>query len=119
MRPALAQFYSCLCYAALVSPALVNRTIDDEHGDSVTGVVPSYLPIDSWRQGSRCKECNITPAVDPHQALISTCHDTLYAQVFGAQHALNPALDMTKSPETYSNEELFQFLNTDLAFGGQ
>ena len=78
MRPVPAHLYSFLCYAALVSPALVNRTIDDELGDSVTGVVPSYLPINSWVQGSRCKGCRITPAVDPHQPLDSTWHDTIY-----------------------------------------
>lgn len=40
--------------------ALVNRTIDDTFGDSVTGQRPVYLPTSPWA-GSNCTTCAIVP----------------------------------------------------------
>ncbi len=46
--------------AALGSSTLINRTVDDEHGDSLTGGVPTYLPEAAWTLGSDCPSCFIT-----------------------------------------------------------
>ncbi|KAI0354713.1 hypothetical protein OH77DRAFT_1404809, partial [Trametes cingulata] len=54
----------------------VNRTIDDEKGDSVSGVVPSYSPIGSWSQGSTCEGCFIH--LDPSQTFDGTWHDSTH-----------------------------------------
>ncbi|OSD00906.1 hypothetical protein PYCCODRAFT_649257 [Trametes coccinea BRFM310] len=54
----------------------VNRTIDDEKGDSVTGVVPSYSPVGSWSQGSTCSGCFIH--LDASQTFQGTWHDTTH-----------------------------------------
>ncbi|KAH9854312.1 hypothetical protein C2E23DRAFT_726322, partial [Lenzites betulinus] len=59
---------------------LVNRTIDDQLGDSVTGKQPVYSPADGvWSQGTQCPRCNIKPGlVDVEQAFDHTWHDALY-----------------------------------------
>ncbi|KAI9066502.1 hypothetical protein FKP32DRAFT_372867 [Trametes sanguinea] len=59
-----------------VSSLSVNRTIDDEKGDSVTGVVPSYSPVGSWSQGSTCSGCFIH--LDTSQTFQGTWHDTTH-----------------------------------------
>ncbi|KAI0673885.1 hypothetical protein C8Q78DRAFT_989965 [Trametes maxima] len=43
----------------LASSQVTNRTIDDEGGDSVTGIVPSYSPAGHWVQGAECSVCSI------------------------------------------------------------
>ena len=63
-----------------VSSALVNRTIDDENGDSITGTKPVYGPDDSyWHQGSTCSACHITPFIDKTQPFEGTWHDGTYS----------------------------------------
>ncbi|KAI0829009.1 hypothetical protein BC628DRAFT_1189015 [Trametes gibbosa] len=62
-----------------VRSLLVNRTIDDQLGDSVTGVQPVYAPEGGWALGSGCTTCNIHPGlVDLAQAFDSTWHDTTH-----------------------------------------
>ncbi|PIL31265.1 hypothetical protein GSI_05963 [Ganoderma sinense ZZ0214-1] len=62
-----------------VSSALVNRTIDDEYGDSVTGALPVFGPDASyWHQGSTCSACHITPFIDKTQPFDGTWHDGTY-----------------------------------------
>lgn len=80
MRRVLVHFYTLLSYAALGTSTLVNRTIDDELGDSVTGLLPTYLPDGSWTQGSNCSYCRVTPAIEEHpdEAFNFTWHDTSY-----------------------------------------
>ncbi|KAI0658425.1 hypothetical protein C8Q70DRAFT_893759, partial [Cubamyces menziesii] len=57
----------------------MNRTVDDQNGDSVTGAMPSYLPDGGWAQGSQCMTCNIHPGlVDVSQAIEQTWHDSTY-----------------------------------------
>lgn len=51
----------------------VNRTIDDEYGDSVTGLKPQYSPPDVWNQGSLCEDCSIK--LDSSHVLNGTWHD--------------------------------------------
>ncbi|KAL1951071.1 hypothetical protein VTO73DRAFT_220 [Trametes versicolor] len=53
--------------AVAYSAALVNRTVDDLYGDSITGLIPTYLPSsDVWKEGSTCTTCNIYPAYLGH-----------------------------------------------------
>jgi hypothetical protein len=55
--------------AALAVPK--NRTIDDTHGDSVTGQLPEYWH--SWN-ASPCAQCSVQP--DPSKAFRGTWHST-------------------------------------------
>lgn len=68
----------------LVASRFVNRTIDDEYGDSVTGAKPVYEPssdpVSNWRQGATCKICSVIPNkdIDLSQAVERTWHDSTY-----------------------------------------
>ncbi|KAL1951088.1 hypothetical protein VTO73DRAFT_237 [Trametes versicolor] len=75
-----------LCLSSLSGAAarLVNRTIDDENGDSVTGVKPVYAPSDNpsslWTQGATCTTCNLAAntVIDVSQTVDGTWHDATY-----------------------------------------
>ena len=75
-----------LAFLLLITPtrsALINVTIDDHFGDSLTGFIPAYLPNDgSWHVGSPsevCSDCHITPStLDVSQIYDHTWHDTTY-----------------------------------------
>ncbi|KAF7308249.1 hypothetical protein HMN09_00672800 [Mycena chlorophos] len=54
--------------------AVVTRTIDDEKGDSVTGAVPVYAPINQFSQNSGCSGCIYHP--DASDAFDQTWHDS-------------------------------------------
>ncbi|KZT06159.1 uncharacterized protein LAESUDRAFT_200320 [Laetiporus sulphureus 93-53] len=56
----------------LASSKPTNRTIDDEYGDSVTGLIPLYQG--NWNYGPRCSECCIHP--DTLLVFDRTWHDT-------------------------------------------
>ncbi|KAI0327694.1 hypothetical protein GY45DRAFT_1327351 [Cubamyces sp. BRFM 1775] len=59
------------------SSAAVNRTIDDELGDSVTGLQPIYSPQADWNQGATCTTCHIgTGLIDPTRVFGGTWHDS-------------------------------------------
>ncbi|KAI0673889.1 hypothetical protein C8Q78DRAFT_658566 [Trametes maxima] len=74
--------------AAATSARLVNRTIDDKSGDSVSGALPVYSPDGAWADGSICSTCNIFPqgtshmgpgiAVEPSKTFRSSWHDSTY-----------------------------------------
>ncbi|KAJ6630236.1 hypothetical protein B0H10DRAFT_1774812, partial [Mycena sp. CBHHK59/15] len=51
-----------------------NRTIDDEYGDSVSGVRPTYKPDAFWSLNSSCDGCQVHP--DPALAFSGTWHDS-------------------------------------------
>ncbi|TBU52509.1 hypothetical protein BD310DRAFT_228957 [Dichomitus squalens] len=69
-------FAICVFLTVNVSTAiLVNRTIDDQAGDAVTGLVPQYSPASAWSQGSTCPTC--LAKLDPSQTFDSTWHDGL------------------------------------------
>ncbi|OJT04505.1 hypothetical protein TRAPUB_4775 [Trametes pubescens] len=65
-----------LAVSAVGRSLSVNRTIDDEKGDSVTGEVPVYTPDGSWSQGSTCSGCFIQ--LDPSQTFDGTWHDSTH-----------------------------------------
>jgi hypothetical protein len=50
-----------------------NRTIDDNSGDSVTGLKPVFQPADKWNYGPDCG-CFVQP--DKSQVLDGSWHDT-------------------------------------------
>ncbi|KAJ2972590.1 hypothetical protein NUW54_g12234 [Trametes sanguinea] len=60
--------------------ALVNRTIDDQRGDSVTGQLPSKSPANKWAFGQLCPGCGIRPGsvVDPKKVFQGTWSDSTY-----------------------------------------
>ncbi|KAI1786426.1 hypothetical protein LXA43DRAFT_55488 [Ganoderma leucocontextum] len=66
-----------------VRSGLVNITVDDQLGDSTTGLIPEYAPNDgAWVAGSpteNCPTCRITPSIlDLTQIHEQTWHDTTY-----------------------------------------
>ncbi|KAI0640165.1 hypothetical protein C8Q77DRAFT_114694 [Trametes polyzona] len=80
------------CYTILpivaATATLVNRTIDDQYGDSVTGVVPIYSPSEAWNFGPTCSICLIYAThspisgrgaeVDSTKTFKGTWHDTTF-----------------------------------------
>jgi hypothetical protein len=50
-----------LSYIRNAAALAVNRTIDDEIGDSVTGALPIYVPQNIWTQGNQCTTCWADP----------------------------------------------------------
>ncbi|KAH9842375.1 uncharacterized protein C8Q71DRAFT_698456 [Rhodofomes roseus] len=61
-----------LLLSQVVSAGTTNRTIDDTHGDSVTGVLPTYS--NNWNYGPNCSFCAIRP--DANETFDGTWHDT-------------------------------------------
>ena len=79
--PALGLVLSLICSPPPVASKLVNRTIDDEKGDSVTGVQPVYAPDNlNWIQGTTCVHCNFLPGkvIDVNATFDGTWHDGTY-----------------------------------------
>ena len=67
-----------LSTSTLIHSSAVNHTIDDELGDSVTGVKPMYSPADQWHEHAQCPTCGVTMAADASKAFQGTWHDTSY-----------------------------------------
>ncbi|KAF9014189.1 hypothetical protein BDQ17DRAFT_1230755 [Cyathus striatus] len=61
---------SFTCYARIV-----NVTIDDGYGDSLTHQLPIYLPLTVW-SNQTCKGCAIKP--DPSRAFMQTYNAATY-----------------------------------------
>jgi hypothetical protein len=59
-----------------VTASLMNRTIDDQYGDSVTKLLPSYSPFAGWSQGANCSTCGAQP--NTGQAFSGTWHDSTH-----------------------------------------
>ena len=67
-----------LCCPGALS-ALVNRTIDDFSGDSVTGALPVYSPSDGWTSGNTCVGCRFNSSIaNVSEAFDKTWHDATY-----------------------------------------
>ena len=56
----------------IASANLVNRTIDDHYGDSVTGIQPIYNG--KWNYGPTCGDCSAR--LDQAKTFMSSWHDT-------------------------------------------
>ncbi|KAI9059940.1 hypothetical protein FKP32DRAFT_1578989, partial [Trametes sanguinea] len=68
-----------LARASSTTAGLVNRTIDDQLGDSVTGAVPSYAPDGGWAAAQNCQTCGIHPGeVDVSKPFEGTWSDSTY-----------------------------------------
>ncbi|OSD04809.1 hypothetical protein PYCCODRAFT_1433148 [Trametes coccinea BRFM310] len=68
-----------LARASVTTADLVNRTIDDQRGDSVTGAKPSWAPDNGWAQGQICGTCGINSAlVDIDKVHDGTWLDSTY-----------------------------------------
>jgi hypothetical protein len=64
------------CNHHTTSAILVNRTIDDQFGDPITGTYPTYSPAEDWRPGANCSDCSVRP--DVTKAFDGTWHDSTY-----------------------------------------
>lgn len=66
----------------------VNRTIDDEHGDSIGGGTVLYTPSDEWGQGNTCTSgCAAKP--DKGSAFDGTWHDATHDSVRPTDKTVN------------------------------
>ena len=61
---------SIFLWPSKVAAAIVNRTIDDQRGDSVTGSQVTYYPPDVWNDQTCGKKCTI--GLDTSQAINGT-----------------------------------------------
>ena len=78
-RLAILFHLSLLFRVARVATRSVNQTIDDDLGDSLTGLKPRYAPGDGWAQGAECSGCNInTRNVDVSRVQDGTWHDSTH-----------------------------------------
>ncbi|KAJ7694652.1 hypothetical protein B0H17DRAFT_1199171 [Mycena rosella] len=59
---------------ALSTSTLVNRTIDDTKGDSVSGLLPIYSPPAQFSPNSNCPTCKVR--LDPARVFDGTWHDS-------------------------------------------
>ena len=53
-----------------------NITVDDEVGDPLSGLVPTYIPAGGWKQGNGCGTCHAKP--DRRRAFNETWHDATH-----------------------------------------
>ncbi|KAI0325130.1 hypothetical protein GY45DRAFT_1374991 [Cubamyces sp. BRFM 1775] len=78
-----------LIWAGTVSGALINRTIDDQKGDSVTGVTPLFFPGGGiWNAGQTCTTCAIHAGgkpIDTEHVFDGTWYDATYHGTTGEQ----------------------------------
>jgi hypothetical protein len=73
----------CLFCMRGAHAAVMTRIIDDETGDSVTGVLPVYSPPDAWVYGPTCgTNCHVGDAqyvlVDTTNVYGGSWHETTY-----------------------------------------
>lgn len=71
----LAQFATLLAPSSLATS--VNVTIDDQTGDAITGLLPTYNPSIAWNQGAGCDFCSAKP--NTSDAFNGTWHDATYS----------------------------------------
>lgn len=80
----LAYYTPILLFLAGCAQALsVNRTIDDQYGDSVTALMPRYSPPHAWNQGATCEGCHVQ--LDHSDVYNGTWHDSTYQHKQGAE----------------------------------
>lgn len=63
----------CLLSSRTASAKIINRTIDDYYGDSVTGLQPVY-DQGEWNYGPTCSKCTARP--EPADTFMSSWHDS-------------------------------------------
>lgn len=63
--------------AAVAGCVRTNHTVDDENGDSLSGIKPVYSPPNAWKQGSQCThDCAVQ--VDGDSTVDRTWHYATY-----------------------------------------
>lgn len=70
-------FHSLLLFISILrlsAARSMNRTIDDEFGDIITGSLPQYYPSDRWSQGALCANCSAK--LDSSRVAYHSWHDT-------------------------------------------
>ncbi|EPQ52305.1 hypothetical protein GLOTRDRAFT_95918 [Gloeophyllum trabeum ATCC 11539] len=75
----------CLLYLSVISSpslaqvGLLNVTVDDQNGDPITGIVPTYSPPTDWAAGEACKGCAIQFSADDRTHVYEeTWHDATH-----------------------------------------
>ncbi|KAJ7464457.1 hypothetical protein FB451DRAFT_1138868 [Mycena latifolia] len=81
-------FYALLTLVTLSAGTVSERTIDDASGDSVSGLLPVYTPVNGFSSNTDCSTCVIHP--DPANAFGGTWHD-------GSQLPGGPAVSVSLS----------------------
>ncbi|CDO75240.1 hypothetical protein BN946_scf185036.g4 [Trametes cinnabarina] len=75
---ALSFWTIAICTPPPTWAAAVNRTIDDQFGDSVTRQLPSYQPDGKWAQGSQCSGCALNSTnIALSEVFSRTWHDSI------------------------------------------
>ncbi|KAI0717143.1 hypothetical protein C8Q76DRAFT_616887, partial [Earliella scabrosa] len=78
MHIPIVRLYHCFALITVVAEwahsRSVNRTIDDQWGDSLSGALPQYDPPDRWQQGLHCRTCAIS--FDTSLVYRGTWHDS-------------------------------------------
>lgn len=69
-------FWVLVLTVSTCSATPTNVTIDDQTGDAISGVLPTYSPSIAWNQGAGCDFCAAKPSVS--DALDGTWHDATY-----------------------------------------
>ncbi|KAI0331375.1 hypothetical protein GY45DRAFT_1322422 [Cubamyces sp. BRFM 1775] len=64
----------------LTAGAAVNRTIDDQHGDSSSGAAPLFLPDGAWNIGQTCTACafRVNNPINVSEVFDGTWHDAMH-----------------------------------------
>lgn len=78
--------FASLLFGYDVMSLQTNRTIDDQFGDSVTGVLPEYSPPALWDKGITCANCTVH--LDPSRVLYGSWHDTTHRPGEPDQHSI-------------------------------
>ncbi|KAH8118912.1 hypothetical protein DFH11DRAFT_407245 [Phellopilus nigrolimitatus] len=77
--------FALFSFFSPISCALVNVTIDDTNGDSITGTHITYNPFDAWQKGQDCTNC--TALLNSDKLYDGTWHDASYNPVRGTSNS--------------------------------
>ena len=105
---------SIFLWPSKVAAAIVNRTIDDQRGDSVTGSQVIYYPADVWNDQTCGNKCSITP--NASQAFDGTYTAGTYSPGTGGTAEIR---DLTTSPSGGGQSEPSGGLQSSPSGGGQ
>ena len=75
--------YFCMWPSKIAATRLVNRTIDDQHGDSVTGLQPIYFPSEGVWYTQTCDSPRCAIAPSPTRAFNQTYTAGIYRPAVG------------------------------------
>ncbi|KAJ7693590.1 hypothetical protein B0H17DRAFT_1132383 [Mycena rosella] len=98
--------------------ALVNITIDDTTGDSLTGALVTYTPPDAWESGDSRSSANSAVRPDTTQLEGTTWHDSTFS--VNVDRNLHPNVPLTASV-SFNGSAVYVFCaratgNSDMSF---